>query len=71
MIIELEFLDMGKVRVHEKEMIYKNVIPPIPGVGDRILVEGMAYNVKERDFIYLSGNIGVDIKVSLWCEQIL
>ncbi|MEE3957851.1 hypothetical protein ACFVXR_17420 [Bacillus thuringiensis] len=69
MIVELEFLDMTKTRVHEKERIYDNFGGPIPNVGELVYVEGYAYKVVSRDFIYLD-NTGIDLKVSFWCEEL-
>ncbi|OXB98925.1 MULTISPECIES: hypothetical protein [Bacillus] len=69
MIVELEFLDMSKTRVHEKTKIYENFSAPIPNVGDTIYIEGYLYKVNRRDFIYLD-NTGIDLKVSFWCEEL-
>ncbi|WP_144505454.1 hypothetical protein [Bacillus mycoides] len=69
MKVELEFLDMSKTRVHEKERIYDNFSAPIPNVEDVIYIEGYLYKVIRRDFIYLD-NIDIDLKVSFWCEEL-
>ncbi|TYA10914.1 hypothetical protein FRY98_24400 [Paenibacillus faecis] len=71
MRIELEFLDMDKVVLHNNEMVYKiDESIAYPNAGDRVYIEGMLYEVKERDFIYLSGAAGIDLKISFWCEEV-
>lgn len=68
MTIELEFLDTGKVGIHEQPIIYDNFSAPVPHVGDTIYLEGNFYKVVKRDFIYLFGEI--DLKISFWCEEL-
>lgn len=68
MKVELEFLDMSKVRIHE-DMIFINDGTPVPNAGERIMMEGIQYVVKSRDFIYLSSG-GRNLKISFWCEEI-
>lgn len=65
MTIELEFLDSSKTRLHT-EVLFYNYGVPIPNVGEKVVVEGHVYVVKQREFMYLhDGNIAV----SFWCED--
>jgi hypothetical protein len=68
MITELEFLDENEARIHDKEMMYEGT-PPIPNVGELVYVEGKPCIVKRRDFLYLSGDLGIDIRVSMICKS--
>ncbi|URN85137.1 hypothetical protein [Acetobacterium wieringae] len=68
MIVELEFLDENETRIHEKELMYEGT-PPIPNVGELVYVEGKPCIIKRRDFLYLSGNSVMDIRVSMICKE--
>jgi hypothetical protein len=69
MRVELEFLNLEKERVHEKEMIYDNFSAPVPNVGEKVHIEGYSYEVVNRDFIYLQRS-HVDLKITFWCKDL-
>ncbi|ASN71410.1 MULTISPECIES: hypothetical protein [Bacillus cereus group] len=69
MVVELEFLDNMKTRIHEKSKVYENFGGPIPNVEETVCIEGKFYKVVKRDFIYLDKS-GIDLRVSFWCEEL-
>ncbi|AIQ73906.1 hypothetical protein NST28_11815 [Paenibacillus sp. FSL R10-2791] len=69
MVVELEFLNSG-IRVHDEDMIYENGTLAYPNVGDKVMIDLKFYLVTLREFFYLKGASGIDLKISFWCEEV-
>jgi hypothetical protein len=65
MKVELEFLDETKTRVHEEDII-SETNTPIPSVGENVWFGAERFTVSSRDFFYLDGRYGHDLKITFW-----